>query len=83
MFEEGGCGKIVVEGVCVCCGCVRLRDVLQLHDVVVSCFVVCLFVCSFVRLFVRWRFIFFLRLYDMELVLQHVRAEIRGKYVCR
>ena len=61
------CGRIIVEdyavAVVVCC---VLRDVLQMHNVV-SYFFVRLFVC-----FVSWRFIF-LRLYDMELVLQHVR----------
>ena len=36
----------------------------------------------FVRLFCKVA-VYFLRFYDMELVLQHVRAEIRGKYVCR
>ena len=65
MFEEEGRRRIIFEVlVVVVCGCVL--------SLLFS------FVCSFVRLFCEVA-VYFLWMYNMELVLQHVRAEMRGK----
>ena len=71
MFEEEGRQRIAVEVlVVVVCGCV-------LSLVFFRSFIRSFFL-SFVRLFCEVA-VYFLWMYNMELVLQHVRAEMRGK----